>query len=324
MEALNRRANDADSTKVKPVVSTSLWVNVSSFDLGASDLEIITQGVSPFLMCPTSYSKAKTTTILTQKYLMLQGEHSLPVLSDIQQLIPSSDYSIPDDLHTLTNFVGAYSIIWDVLIGVNHPLATSLRAHYYFWRDNVRIVMNALPETHMRNVLIIGVMRHIQLAVLSYVNNIMYTDAHIAAPTFDAIVQAVNGRVFHTLPALPASYQQPLTPAAHRQSVDASTLPPPVPYAPTPPRSTPVGKSVIAPVPERVQTFIDAFTASGKTIPILRTISDQPKSTKGGTTLCLSYHLRGLCFDNCGRKPTHRKLDKKEEDNMRTFISHNL
>lgn len=324
MEALNRRANDADSTKVKPVVSTSLWVNISSFELGASDLEIITQGISPFLMCPTSYTKAKNTTILTQKYLMLQGEHSLPMLSDIQQLIPSNDYSIPDDLYTLADFVGAYSIIWDVLVGVNHPLATSIRNHYSFWRDNVRVVINALPEAHMRNVLIIGTMRHIQLAVLSYVNTIMYTDAHVAAPTFDTIVQAVTGRVFHTLPALPASYQQPVPPSTYRQSVDASTLPPVVPYTPTPPRSTPVGKSVIAPVPERIQTFIDAFTSSGKTIPHLRTVTDQPKSTRGGTTLCLSYHLRGICFDNCGRKPTHRKLDKKEEDNMKAFVAQNL
>ena len=132
------RANAADSSGVLPIISTPLYTNILAFELGASDLETITQGVSPFLMCPTGYVKAKEATTVTQKYLLLQGENNLPLLSDIQQLVPSNHYSLPDDLHSLVDFVGAYSVVWDVLVGEFHPLAISLRNHYKFWNKCAR------------------------------------------------------------------------------------------------------------------------------------------------------------------------------------------
>ena len=115
------RSNAEGSSRVLPIVSTPLYTNIAAFELGAADLETITQGVSSFLMCPLGYVKATETHTLTQKYLMLQGGGTSPQLSDIQQLVPSKDYSIPEDFHTLTNFIGAYNIVWDILVGEYHP-----------------------------------------------------------------------------------------------------------------------------------------------------------------------------------------------------------
>lgn len=321
---VTKRSNEHDSTGVLPIISTALYVNISAFELGASDLETITQGISPFLMCPTGHIKASDTTLLTQQYMLLQGEHNMPLLGDIKQLVPSNDYSVPDDFSSLTDFIGAYSVLGDVLIGPQHPLSVSIRNHHRFWINGIRIVKKAVPESYLRNVVIVGTLRSIQLAVLRYVNNIMYAiNDNIPVPTFEDIEYAIHGRLFHNFPGLPAAYHQPKA---------KLPLPPPVAHAPTPPggpsppgnRPGTTGNQVMAPATERVQAFLDSFTASDKSIQQLRTVVKQPKTTSGSGTLCLSYHLRGMCFDSCRKKGTHKPLDPTEATNLRTFISTNL
>lgn len=324
---VQERAGMEDSAGVTPVISTALFVNISSFDLGASDLETITQGISPFLMCPSGHTKANAIMILTQKYMLLQGENNLPLLGDIQQIVPSNDYSIPDDLHSLVDFIGAYSVVWDVLVGADHPLATTIRVHHRFWVRYVRMVLAAIPEAHLKNVVIVGTLRSIQLAVLRYVNEIMLTDrGPVVVPTFRQIEEAIHGRQFQTLPSLPAAYQQPAT--ARNTTLSSLPLPPVVNQRPIPPnerrQSGTTGNQVVAPPQDRSQSFIDVFAASDKTIQQLRLAASQPKVKNGTGTLCLSYHLKGICCDNCRKISTHRKLDKTEHDNMQKFISSNL
>ena len=307
------RSNTEGSSRVLPIVSTPLYTNIAAFELGAADLETITQGISPFLMCPVGYVKAKDTHTLTQKYLMLQGGGTSPQLSDIQQLVPSNDYSIPDNFHTLTDFIGAYSIVWDVLIGEYHPLAVVLQQHYKFWERGARTMIRAIPESHIRNVVIIGTLRYIQLAVLRYVNEIMYSDGPIAIPSFDYIETALQGRLFTAFPSLPSEYLR----GSHGLPL------PPVPTGPvpSPPTGTPPkGNHITAPNDERHKPFLDMFAAGTKSIQQLRSVVGQPKEKKGEGTLCLSFHLRGVCFDSCRRSSTHRKLEKIEIDNMQAFL----
>jgi hypothetical protein len=60
------RSREAGSTQVLPVISTLLFTNISSFELGASNVDVITQGVSPFLMCPIGSEKVAATTALCE------------------------------------------------------------------------------------------------------------------------------------------------------------------------------------------------------------------------------------------------------------------
>ena len=141
------RCRDPTSSKIRPIITTALWANISSFELGAIDLEIITQGVSPFLMCPASHTKAEQATELHNQYMMLHGDHSTPMLSDVRQLIPSNAYNIPEDLYSLVDFIGAYSVIWDVLVGSDHPLSMALHSHHTYWVNEVRATLRAAPLT---------------------------------------------------------------------------------------------------------------------------------------------------------------------------------
>ena len=43
-----------------------------------------------------------------------------------------------------------------------------------------------------------------------------------------------------------------------------------------------------------------------------------------GTPMCLPYHCRGTCYDNCGRKKDHRPHDNTEEVTLCTFLTDNF
>jgi hypothetical protein len=98
-QLITARANQPDSSQILPVVTTQLFNQIVHFELGSADLSVITNGVSPFLMCPLGYSKATTEQALTQQYLMIHNESgSTPTLSDVQKLLAPT-YNLPDSLH---------------------------------------------------------------------------------------------------------------------------------------------------------------------------------------------------------------------------------
>jgi len=49
----------------------------------------------------------------------------------------------------------------------------------------------------------------------------------------------------------------------------------------------------------------EAFERSGKLIRDLRTQAPQWTIRNQPREVCLSYHLRGSCYENCNRKDTH-------------------
>jgi hypothetical protein len=207
---VNTRSNMEDSARVLPIISPAMFVKIRFFHLGSVDLDVITEGVSPFLMCPLYSTNANATMLLMHHYMMLLDHSNQMSLSDIKQLVLSDNYNIPVDFYALVDYIGAYSVLWDVLVGQHHPLAIALRQHHLFWTRKLREVINAAPEVKLRNALIVGTLRYIQLAVLRYVNKIMYqTDGIVPVPTFNHIEEAINYRLFQNFPGLPSSYSQP-------------------------------------------------------------------------------------------------------------------
>ena len=159
---------------------------------------------------------------------------------------------------------------------------------------------------------------------MRYVNSIMYmADGVPPPPSFENIESIVNSRLYYHFPGLPASYTQQQTNANNKRA-----LPPVVAAVPVPPAgNNPLvsqGNPVFAPAHEINQAFFTAFTKSPKSIQDLRNAPKQPRVKNGVAQLCLSYHLKGSCFDICKKAPTHRPLEVVETSNMQTFMNSNL
>ena len=55
------------------------------------------------------------------------------------------------------------------------------------------------------------------------------------------------------------------------------------------------------------------FASSAKEIKDLKLDTNRPK-------ICLSYHLRGTCFESCREHPTHRALTTAEKTATQAFL----
>ena len=315
-QLVTARANQPDSTGILPVVTTQLFNQIAHFELGSADLLVITNGISPFIMCPLGYSKASTEHALTQQYLMIHSETgSNPTLADVQKLLTPT-YNLPDSLHQLADFIGAYSIIWDVLVGPENPIAQTIRSHYRYWHSSASRIKADL-SLHLQGHVMMGTMRAIQLEILGYVNRKLYSDEELPLPSLDHI-EATIRQGLYTLPALPERYWTPSN-TTTMAPTGTTVIPTAVPKQMT------SGTPINAPPEHVVAAWHEAFAASSKSVQQLKMLptTKRPKTTKNGL-ICLAYHLRGTCYDNCRFHQTHRKLSETESTAMKKFLDAEL
>ena len=72
-----------------------------------------------------------------------------------------------------------------------------------------------------------------------------------------------------------------------------------------------------APLVHQNGDWLAKFVASPKLVSALKELA-------GRLPLCLSYHLRGTCCDNCRDKASHRALTTTERTTMQTFLDRSL
>lgn len=313
----NSRANEHDSSQKKPVITTQLFTQVANFELGTSDLTIITNGVSPFIVCPMGYHKAAMEQALARQYIMIHNDTGTPALADVQQLL-SPNYHLPDSLHQLADFLGAYSVVWDVLVGPGNPIAIAVRNHFTYWHQMASQLHAELGSPQMEGRIMIGTLRAVQLEIMGYVNRKLDGVHPLSPPSLTHIEDAI-GRGIYTLPALPQRYYQTTTaPAGVTQ-----TAPPSTPEAATTTTKS-SGNPVNAPSDHHVAAWHDAFANSSKSVQQLKALPPSKRPKAGKSFACLSYHLRGSCYDNCRFSPSHRKLTEKEQVAMQKLVDTEL
>jgi hypothetical protein len=322
-----QRSNADDSAGIHSVISAYLFEQIIQFQLGSNDLDDITKGINPFLMCPIGHTTTKGQQDLNLQYSMMSSDGAYATITDIRTLAPSN-FNLPGSVYQTVEFIGSLSVLIDVLLGTYHPFAVSLRRHFLFWRRQAPMVQNSVYDTTVLNAVMVGTLRSIQLATIKYINEQMYANMPLAPPTFASIEDIIHSRAYHTLPMLPAYYfPTPQAPA----NTSAPMQPSRSPAGATQSASTPAptrtsGVPVVAKPDEVSSTWQEAFKASSKSIQDLRGLpaAKIPKAADGGYNICLSFHLRGSCFDNCRNKQSHRKLNAAERDTMNKLVTSDL
>ena len=328
---LSQRAMEPDSTQVQQVLTSRIYEGLQQFRVGTTSLEDLTTGLSPFLVCPAGYHKAATQRANIFTYTSMAGDGCVATLDNVRALITTT-INVPDNFYQLVDFIGAYSIMIDVITGPNEVLGRSLRRHHHFWRTNIADVVAALSMEvrATQTEFLVGVLRAIQLTVQRHINDKMnLTIEVVEPPDFQHIETAVYRRTFkNSMPNLPASYYAEIQPADRRQAADAAGIPVASPKAADvgAEKGTSGGSQVYADDNMIIQDWHDRLTASGKTVADLKALGLRllPTTQDRKHKLCLSFHLRGNCFDNCRSKATHRKASDAEQKAMDAFLTKHL
>jgi hypothetical protein len=199
---------------------------------------------------------------------------------------------------------------------VNHGASARLRQHAEFWQQNATALTNMLERDLLPGFLM-RIMRTLQLITIGYINQALEHGATAALPDYSRIEDAVNHRTWQNLSQLPVHYLEAKSaPTVSAAAATVATAPPaPSPSATTAPTSTAARLSVRVDAPKGPQLtdWSAKFASSAKEIKELKLDPARPK-------VCLSYHLRGTCFEACREHSTHRVLTATEKAAVQNFL----
>jgi hypothetical protein len=201
----------------------------------------------------------------------------------------------------------------DCLLGVDHGAAARLRQHAEFWRENAFTLPNMLERDQLPGFLM-RIMRTLQLITITYINRAMEVGAAAALPDYSRIEDAVNHRTWQNLSQLPTRYLDARATPVVASVVAAPTATTTTPTTSTTPRTNPrASVRVDAPRAQQHADWTTRLDSSKKEIKDLKLDTTRPK-------VCLSYHLRGTCFESCREHGTHRALTATEKTEFSAFL----
>ena len=167
------------------------------------------------------------------------------------------------------------------------------------------------------------IMRTLQLITIGYINQALQYGEAAALPDYSRIEDAVRHRTWQNLSLLPPHYleakAQPVKSAAlvNTPSYPSATQTTPLPEVRAAPTARVAAVRADAPEAQQNSDWTAKFSASEKTVVELKAVENCPK-------ICLSYHLRGTCFDACHEHATHRALTTAEKTAVQSFVEKHL
>lgn len=326
-----------------PVVTTGLRQMIVSLNFAGVGPDDLSAGCQPFLVTYTGasdYYRAQETANIAQQ---LEQGTANATLADIRELKEKEKIKLPRDLAQVGLTLQRYAVL-------THTLFQGPGESNAFVR-NMWMLANTfqarLPQLVERHLALTGtpwaeayaahVLRHIQINVNEYMQNLQMGDAlggqgigAVDVPNFKTLLVVLQRGNFHTsgkwIP-LPAALLEP--PGQHTQgtvgtrstitsggsrSVGVSTLS--RGSAATTTRATPPGGGSTP----TTQAFVantardpefDALHLRPQMRELLRT--HPPPSNDAGQEFCVTWWGRGGCYSNCGRRATHQPFANANE-----------
>jgi hypothetical protein len=295
-----------------------------------TDLDDLTQGLTPYMVNLRAQGKAMIIeTNVADHDRMLSGGEMVPSLSECQQLkITMVDH--PAHLLQINARLAEMSIANDCILGPGHRLSVYLHEniHQGIWIYTKGNLETYALENHPNQEVPCcpKIFRSVQLKLCDFYNRLALPYMMpVPLPDLASIIQHciecnLPPRTLPLAPPLPA-YLTP--PPAYQTPVKAGGR---VPYVALPAakgdrtRGTVINNTAVN------ATYKQKFEQCGESIR--RTLRDDaraPQKLHGGR-ICLSWHLKGTCYGNCGTcndqmLDGHRPLVGDEVRRLETFVA---
>lgn len=315
-QALDTRAGQAGSMGHAPMVTPPLYERISSFTFGSRNVDDLNAGLSPFLMTSGLGADADAQRRNATVYQMMYAGAAAPDVAQVLPLITTAP-NMPTTMLGLQIGIKNYSVLLDVLLGVDHRVSRDFRRFVQSW-DRITLEVEASFGDQIR-AWIPRFLRYIQLCMVQYFNLASSLGPSAPLPPLDQLVHHVQMRNWPALPPLPTAYiadQLPRAPPAIR--TPAPPAPPPPGATPPAPAATPVtnlhsDRTLVAQF-ERGNMALRQLSSHANARPL-------PTADGSATQLCLAYCLRGNCSSTCSRSATHRDLTATERAGIVSLLS---
>jgi hypothetical protein len=327
-DALEQRAHDASAaTAIAPVATKELYEMILQGKLAppSHEMDDLTLGIHPF-SCGYSFGQQGTTVqARAQRYDLMMAGLTAPTLAE-QDTFSTKEVPIPKSPYTGGLMIKSCSVVLDVVQGPGAPLASSYRSFCARqWPEiEALLILGAESDPEMATNVVPSILRWIQVHMVHYLRRLMMGH-NPRVPDFDELTNIVLRKSFNLLPNMPSRYRvQPgaASLAGSPAGIPAARAPAPAPAPGGPPATAAPRGGAIITNPNVTTGWPQALEASGRRLAELRETAPKTTNRAGQTVpLCLSWHLKGSCYENCSRNGTHRNLAPQEAQAMRQFVT---
>jgi hypothetical protein len=316
-EFVEERRQEVDSAGAGKVVVTKEVHDmiVSGLVGDAHGLDDLTVGLQPFTCGFGMGTTSKTIQARVDAYDTSMLGHATPTMAE-QIHFSTKEILLPGEPYIFQHMLNATSVIIDVAQGCTHANAIALRR--FVKEDVPRIILdlNSMDEADQLRLgnLYPRMLREVQLQLGVYYGDVL-GGRDPPLPRYEDIQRWISSRRFRDFPELPARYLDLRAPNGGGTPGAGGTGTRTPAGAGGDPGTT-LGTQVPNEQPTR-REWQTQFAACGKTVTQLR-----PHAPKDGqdNEICLSYHLKGVCYTNCGRRGSHKVLTGVAKNNMNTFV----
>lgn len=297
-----------------PPATSSLTKKISSCDYSHFNLNDLEAGLHPFC---TTYKSPEARTQLQQSLAVYDDlrDSTGASIADFQVLKEAEKVGMPYSITEVTYCFKSFRIPLHTLLGSIHPISAAWDQFVSLWTSRE----TRLAE-HLRPHQMPLVVRWCQLRFSHWFTDQTREPGCIPVPQFSTLITKI----------LLEEQWEPVLPAKYRvfpNQMGGGGLPraPPA-RAPAPAQAPPQGRGERVPGRgERVNnsTFVPRFQEFrdlGLPLATVRskaTEANKPVPTNAsGTEFCLSYHVLGFCWANCGRIEDHRVHAAAEETTL--------
>ena len=325
--ALEERVNTGlGASRITPLDLKELYEIVLQGRFAASYHEVddLTKGLQPFTCGFQSTERDRDVASRASQFDQMMAGLVAPSLAE-QETFRTKEVPLPTTVYQLGTQLGCTSVVFDVVLGPTHPLAQDLRS---FCLNEWPLVEAALSTSSDDSTLVLQIiLRWFQIETLAYFRSLsMGRTAH--TPNFQEVTAIIERRAYHLLPPLPRQYLAPAP--VSRPAVSTAEGPRPAGH-PSGTTGNVAADNRRDPGPRTnnpstVPEWVAAFNMSNTTIRALKDFAPNThdRDTQASVPICLSYHLRGSCYENCQRAATHRALSATERRAMSAFIAQRL
>lgn len=293
-----------------PIVTKALLDTIVSGELGTeSAIDDLTQGLHPFTCGHIQGSDGEKVQALASAYDGVMDGELHPTVTE-HVMLTTTEVRFPERDWTAREMIRATSVVLDVVQGVRHPHAIAFRKFANSGYDRIINALNNMTETdrnrygnvHPR------ILREAQCTMILYFTELLLgKDPDL--PNYDEVVRLVRRRRFDHLQELPSRYTEK---KSGKKSGDEDP--------PGGAKKGDLGARVNNEEPTD-RSWQTLYANSGKKLA-----SMAPRSPKDDNNeqCCLSYHLKGFCYENCPRSSTHGLLVGFLKRKMVTFVKREL
>lgn len=329
-----------------PIPTPKLVSDITTITLVADHNDDLKTGIQPFVVMDGSEEFRLASLKIAQSYMVLSEQQLGVQLSDLAQLdVPKDLRAHPTNFYGLEKSLGLFGNLAGTILGNTHPITTAFRSFWRAFLGRKREQMHHEIDDR-RFIKPVHILRSVQLLTIQWFQSKLDGDTP-SSPAYLDILERISLSMY-TLPTLPGALyhliapKQPTTPmlkGIHPNdtatvATGLSTLTGTV--VSTHPSSN-SNASLIS-----KGTFISGVTGQNTNagftrnpnvdtelqsllppgVKIVELLGNDPVPIgDDNNPICLSYHIKGGCYNNCRRKQNHQKtLSAGEKHKLSNWI----